>query len=95
MKNYILQKYLLIWNLAKALEMSITIFSIGRHSPFQTLLPVVQQMGPRQQEELNWSEVQLLATIKTQNKHTHKTITKEKSQHNLKMRQYNFNMHAP
>lgn len=64
MKNYILQKYLLIWNLAKALEMSITIFSIGRHSPFQTLLPVVQQMGPRQQEELNWSEVQLLATIK-------------------------------
>lgn len=64
MKNYILQKYLLIWNLAKALEMSITIFSIGRHSPFQILLPVVQQMGPLQQEELNWSEVQLLATIK-------------------------------
>lgn len=63
-------------NWAKALEMSITLFSAGCHSPFQTLLLAVQQMGPQHQEELNWLEVQLLATKKT----TRQTYTQSNNQ---------------
>jgi hypothetical protein len=52
--------------------MLITIFRIDHHSPFQILLQVVQQMVPQQLEELNWSEVQLLAAhIHPQNRTTH------------------------
>lgn len=64
-KHYIQWQYRLTWDLPKVVEMSFTMFSTGCHSPFQILLLVVQQVGPQHQEELNWLEVQLLATIKT------------------------------
>lgn len=84
--------------LAKSLEVLITIFKTGHHSPFQTLLQVVRQMGPRQQEELNWLEVQLLAIKKTTKHtetrtyiHTHtNNKQKEPIQYGFKRTEYNF-----
>ena len=86
--------------LAKSLEVLITIFKTGHHSPFQTLLQVVRQMRPRQQEELNWLEVQLLAIKKTTkhiqthtyiHTHTHtNNKQKESIQYGFKRTEYNF-----
>ena len=82
-KNYILQ---LLWDLAKALGVIATIFTTGHRSPFQILLQAVRQMGPPQQEELNWLEVQLLA-IKKPTKHaqinTHTTTINRNNQYDL------------
>ena len=80
--------------LAKSLEVLITIFKTGHHSPFQTLLQVVRQMRPRQQEELNWLEVQLLAIKKTTKHiqthiHTHTQTTNKKNQYNMALKGQN------
>lgn len=82
--------------MAKSLEVLITIFKTGHHSPLQTLLQVVRQMEPRQQEELNWLEVQLLAIKKTTEHiqthtyiHTHTQTTNKKNQYNMALKGQN------